>query len=174
MNSSVQRSRHRLEPEHVRGLLVHVDAEEISLRNAMKLLEDMPIQSASSDQYRDLKTRIDQSLNHIALLTQNRQKVLRALAQKTGISADVISFSALIEVASPAAAALLVPARQRLQKLVRQLQVLTHSAMWIIGESQRVQFSVLESLTGQVSSDRYDATGRRQLNPGAYRIETRS
>lgn len=174
MNNSAPGSLPRLEPEHIRGLLVHVDAEEISLRNAMKLLEDIPIQAPSTSQYRELKTRIDQSLNHIALLAQNRHKVLRALAQKTGVSSEEISFSALIARASPAAAILLVPARQRLQKLVRQLRVLTNSAMWIIGESQRVQFTILESLTGQVSSDRYDASGNRQLNPDAFRFESRS
>ncbi|MFN9721177.1 MAG: hypothetical protein ACK58L_20965 [Planctomycetota bacterium] len=174
MNSSAQGLLPRLETEHIRSLLVHVDAEEISLRNAMKLLEDLPIHAATSSQYRELRTRIDQSLNHIALLAQNRQKVLRALAQRTGISAEDISFSMLIARASPAAATLLVPARQRLQKLVCQLRVLTNSAMWIIGESQRVQFTILESLTGQVSSDRYDASGNRQLNADAFRFESRS
>lgn len=164
----------RLEPEHLRGLLVHVDAEEISLRNAMRLLENLPTQTADSSQHRELKTRIEQSLNHIALLTQNRHKVIRTLAQRTGLPAENVCFSALLPFASPAAAALIIPARQRLQRLVRQLQVLTSSAMWVIGESRRIQFTILDSLSGQVSSDRYDASGHRQINSGAFRFETRS
>ena len=174
MSNSAPGSSRRLEPEHIRGLLVHVDAEEISLRNAMRLLENLPAQTMDSNQYRDMKVRIEQSLEHIALLTQNRQKVIRALSQRTGLSVENICFSALIPFSSPTAAALLVTARQRLQKLVQQLRVLTNSALWIIGESRRIQFTIMDSVSGQVSSDRYDANGNRQMHAGAFRYETRS
>lgn len=174
MNNSAPAPPYRLEPEHLRGLLVHVDAEEISMRNAMRLLESLPVQTMDSNHHREMKTRIEQSLEHIALLSQNRQKVIRALAQRTGLAMENVCFTALLPFASPAATALIIPARQRLNKLVRQLRVLTNSALWIIGESRRIQFTIMDSISGQMSSDRYDSNGNRQMNAGAFRYETRS
>jgi hypothetical protein len=155
-------------------LLVHVDAEEVSLRNTMRLLQDLPLRSADELQQRDLKLRIEQSLQHAALLLQNRVKVMTGLGRMLGIPPEHICFSSLLPYATPAAAALLIPARQRLQRLVHQVRVLSNSAAWILNESRRIQMTVFESLPGAISSSRYDSSGQRHLDPASFRFEARS
>jgi hypothetical protein len=76
--------------------------------------------------------------------------------------------------ATPAAAALLIPARQRLQRILVQIKTLANTAAWIVNESRRIQLTIMDSLPGSLSSDRYDASGQRNLNPAAFRFETRS
>ncbi len=164
----------RLEPEHLRSLLVHVDAEEVSLRNALKLLQEIPLHALDEQTQRQCRVRIEQSLEHIALLSANRIRVTTSLGAFVGISPDSVSFSALLPFATPAAAASLVAARQRLRRLVRQVQALTGSVAWVISESRRIQLTILESLPGATSSDRYDAAGQRQLHAASLRFETRS
>jgi hypothetical protein len=164
----------RLHPEHLRGLLVHVDAEEVSLRNSLRLLEDVPVDSLDETKQREVRVRIDQSLQHAALLTQNRIQVTSALGQFLGMPPGEVTFTALLRNATPAAAALLIPARQRLQRLVRQVQAAASSAAWIIGESRRIHVSLFDALPGTTSSDRYDAAGQRHLDPASLRFEARS
>lgn len=175
MSSSVQvPSAHCLLPEHLRGLLVHVDAEEVSLRNIMRLLQELPIQPTDDADQREMRLRIEQSLQHAALLAQHRSRVMAALGQLLGIAPETVSFSALLRFSTPAAASLLVPARQRLQRIVRRLRVLVSSVAWVVSESRRIQLTVFESLPGAAGSDRYDASGQRNLNPASFRFETRS
>lgn len=175
MSSSVRvPSAHCLLPEHLRGLLVHVDAEEVSLRNIMHLLKELPVQATEEVQRREIRVRIEQSLQHAALLARNRSRVMAALGQLLGITPEKVSFSALLPFSTPEAASLLVPARQRLQRIVRQLRVLVNSVAWVVSESRRIQLTVFESLPGTTSSDRYDASGHRNLNPASFRFETRS
>jgi len=173
-NSAPVQLQHRLHPEQLRPLLVHVDAEEVSLRNTVQLLKDIPICSPDESMQRELRTRIDQSMQHAAFLLQNRLKVIGQLAGFLGLPPENISFSALLPYATPAAAALLIPARLRLQKIVLQVRVLVSSTAWIVGESRRIQLTILDSLPGTVSSDRYDSSGQRNLNPASFRFETRS
>jgi hypothetical protein len=163
-----------LQPEHLRGLLVHVDAEEVSLRNTMKLLRDLPFHSTDDSMQRELRVRIEQSLQHAAFLLENRRKVLGNLSQYLGIPPEQVCFSALLPYATPAAAALLIPARLRLQKILVQIRTLASTAAWIVNESRRIQLTFLDSLPGSMTSDRYDASGQRNLNPAAFRFETRS
>ena len=80
-SSAPVQSQVQLHPENLRGLLVHVDAEEVSLRNTMRLLQDMPIGLVDDVQQRELRQRLEQSLQHAAFLLQNRMKVIRGLAQ---------------------------------------------------------------------------------------------
>lgn len=175
MNSAVpQSSRTRLGTEQIRGLLIHVDAEEVALRNAMGLLQDLPLNANDDSRHRDLRLRIEQSLNHIALLSQNRFRVLRELAGRVGLKTEDISFSALLPFADRQAASSLISARQRLQRLVVQIAGLVSTAAWIIGESRRIHQTILDALPGYQSSDRYDSTGQRSLSSTALRFETRS
>ncbi len=167
-------SAHCLLPEHLRGLLVHVDAEEVSLRNMLRLLEEIPVQATDELLQREMRLRIEQSLQHAALLAQNRSKVMAALGQLLRIAPKDVSFSALLPFASSPALALLVPARQRLQRIVRQLRMLVNSVAWVVSESRRIHLTVFESLPGTVGSDRYDASGQRSLNPASFRFEIRS
>ena len=173
-NSAPVQSQRLLYPEHLRALLVHVDAEEVSLRNTMQLLKDLPVSSVDETEQRELRLRIDQALNHAEFLLQNRLKVIGQLSHYLGIAPENVSFSALLPYAVPAAVALLIPARQRLQRLVHQVRILANSAAWIVNESRRIQLTILESLPGTVSSNRYDASGQRSLNPASLRFETRS
>ena len=173
-NSAPERSPRCLLPEHLRGLLVHVDAEEVSLRNTLGLLRDIPVHAIDELQQREMRLRIDQSLQHAALLSHNRIKVMTALGRLVGVPPETISFSALLPFAHPEAIALLVPARKRLQRIIRQVSVLVNSVAWVVAESQRVHLTVFESLAGSAGSDRYDANGQRNLNPGSFRFETRS
>ena len=173
-NSAPGQSQLRLSPEQLRGLLVHVDAEEVSLRNTMRLLQELPLRSIDEIQQRDLRVRIEQSLQHAALLFQNRVKVISSLGRLLGLPPDQICFSGLLPYATPAAAALLIPARQRLQRLVHQVRVLSSSAAWILSESRRIQMTIFESLPGVMSSDRYDSSGQRHLDPASFRFEARS
>jgi hypothetical protein len=163
-----------LQPEHLRGLLVHVDAEEVSLRNTMRLLKDLPFHSTDDSKQRELRVRIDQSLQHAAFLLENRSKVINNLSQYLNLPPEQVCFSALLPYATPAAAALLIPARQRLQKILVQIKTLASTAAWIVNESRRIQLTIMDSLPGSLSSDRYDASGQRNLNPAAFRFETRS
>lgn len=177
MNSSVPVPLHHLEPEHLRELLRHVDAEEISLRNTLQLLQAVPAMSRSADETerREMRLRIEQSLQHAALLSHNRARVMTGLAKHLSIPAADINFSALLPYSSPAAVQLIIPARRRLQSLVRQVSALVQSVSWVINESQRIFLSIFESLPGTApSSDRYDATGQKSLNPALFRFETRS
>ena len=174
MNSFAPGPSRRLESEHLRSLLVHVDAEEVSLRNAMKLLQEIPLHALDELTQRQCRLRIEQSLQHTALLAENRIRVTTALGTFLGMSPDSVSFLALLPYATPAAATLLVAARQRLRRLVRQVQALSGSVAWIISESRRIQLTILESLPDGASSDRYDAAGQRQLHPASLRFETRS
>jgi len=163
-----------LRPEQLRGLLVHVDAEEVSLRNMMRLLQELPAQATDEIQQREMRIRIDQSLQHAAFLAQNRSRVITALGQLLGIAPENVSFSALLPFSTPAAVSLLVPARQRLQRIVRQLRVLVNSVAWVVSESRRIQLTIFQSLPGAAGSDRYDASGQKNLNPASFRFETRS
>ena len=163
-----------LQPEHLRGLLVHVDAEEVSLRNTMRLLKDLPFHSTDDSKQRELRVRIEQSLQHAAFLLENRSKVISNLSRYLGIPPEQVCFSALLPYATPAAVALLIPARQRLQRILVQIKTLASTAAWIVNESRRIQLTIMDSLPGSLSSDRYDASGQRNLNPAAFRFETRS
>ena len=177
MNSCAEMPLHRIEPEHLHDLLRHVDAEEISLRNTLRLLQAIPALSQSSDEpeRRETRLRIEQCMQHAALLSQNRMRVMLALAGYLSIPVADISFSALLPYASPAAVRLIIPARRRLQSLVRQVSALVQSVSWVINESQRICISIFESLPGTApSSDRYDANGQKNLNPALFRFETRS
>jgi hypothetical protein len=49
MNSSAPVPSQFLEPAHLHDLLRHVDAEEISLRNTLLLLQAVPAMSQSTD-----------------------------------------------------------------------------------------------------------------------------
>ena len=177
MNNSAPVPSQCLEPAHLQDLLRHVDAEEISLRNTLRLLEAVPVMSQSSDEAerREMRLRIEQSLQHAALLSQNRLRVMLALARFLSIPVADVSFSALLPYSSAAAIQLLIPARRRLQSLVRQVSALVQSVSWVINESQRIYLTVFESLPGTApSSNRYDASGQKNLNPALFRFETRS
>lgn len=177
MNNSDPVPSHSLEPEHLVDLLKHVDAEEISLRNVMRLLMAVPVMSQSADEAerREMRLKIEQSTQHAALLSQNRMRVTMALAQYLAIPATDVSFSALLPYSSDAASKLIIAARQRLQSLVRQMSALVQSVSWVINESQRIYLSISESLPGTApSSSRYDASGQKNLNPALFRFETRS
>lgn len=177
MNSSAPVPSQCLEPAHLYDLLRHVDAEEISLRNTLLLLQAVPSLSQSSDESerREMRLRIEQSLQHAALLSQNRTRVMAALAEFLCIPVAEVNFSALLPHSSVAAVQLIIPARRRLQSLVRQVSVLVQSVSWVINESQRIYLSIFESLPGTApSSDRYDASGQKHLNPALFRFETRS
>ncbi|MCX7387108.1 MAG: hypothetical protein NTX48_10615 [Planctomycetales bacterium] len=177
MNNSGPVPSQYLEPAHLHDLLRHVDAEEISLRNTLRLLQVIPAMSQSSDEAerRDMRLRIEQSLQHAALLSQNRLRVMLALARFLSIPVADVSFSALLPYSSAAAIQLLIPARRRLQSLVRQVSALVQSVSWVINESQRIYLTVFESLPGTApSSNRYDASGQKNLNPALFRFETRS
>ena len=177
MNNSAPVPSPYLEPAHLHDLLRHVDAEEISLRNTLRLLQAVPAMSQSSDEAerREMRLRIEQSLQHAALLQQNRTRVMQALAGFLCIPVADVSFSALLPYSSVAAVQLIIPARRRLQSLVRQVSALVQSVSWVINESQRIYLSIFESLPGTApSSDRYDASGQKHLNPALFRFETRS
>ena len=177
MNSSAPAPSPYLEPAHLHDLLRHVDAEEISLRNTLLLLQAVPAMSQSTDEAerREMRLRIEQSLQHAALLSQNRTRVMLALAGYLSIPVADVSFSALLPYSSIAAVQLIIPARRRLQSLVRQVSALVQSVSWVINESQRIYLSVFESMPGTApSSDRYDASGQKNLNPALFRFETRS
>ena len=177
MNNSGPVPSQYLEPTHLHDLLRHVDAEEISLRNTLRLLQVIPAMSQSSNEgeRRDMRLRIEQSLQHEALLSQNRLRVMLALARFLSIPVADVSFSALLPYSSAAAIQLLIPARRRLQSLVRQVSALVQSVSWVINESQRIYLTVFESLPGTApSSNRYDASGQKNLNPALFRFETRS
>jgi len=177
MTSSAPVHSHRLEPEHLHDLLRHVDAEEISLHNTLRLLQAIPVlaQSVNEAERRDMRLRIEQSLQHAALLSRNRTRVMQSLAQYLSMAIADVSFSALLPFASPAAAELLIPARRRLQSLVRRVSALVQAVSWVINESQRITLSIFESLPGTApSSHRYDASGQKNLNPALFRFETRS
>ena len=177
MNNSGPVPSQYLEPTHLYDLLRHVDAEEISLRNTLRLLQVIPAMSQSSNEgeRRDMRLRIEQSLQHAALLSQNRLRVMLALARFLSIPVADVSFSALLPYSSAAAIQLLIPARRRLQSLVRQVSALVQSVSWVINESQRIYLTVFESLPGTApSSNRYDASGQKNLNPALFRFETRS
>ena len=177
MNNSAPVPSHFLEPAHLRDLLRHVDAEEIALHNVMRLLKEVPVMSQSADesQRRDMRLRIEQSMQHAALLSQNRARVTKALAEYLSMPISNVSFSALLPYASPAAGQLIVAARRRLLTLVRQMSALLQSVSWIINESQRIYLSVFDSLPVTApSSNRYDSSGQKNLNPALFRFETRS
>jgi hypothetical protein len=163
-----------LAPEQLRPLLVHIDAEEVSLRNILRLLQDMPLISESDARQREIRLRIDQSMQHIALLTQNRLRVIQTLARTTGIPEADLSLSALIPYANETAKRSLLSARARLRRLVRQVQAQTQAVAWIVAETRRIHFEIIEALPGTTSSDRYDASGQRQLNPASLQFGTRS
>lgn len=177
MNNSAPVPSHFLEPAHLCDLLRHVDAEEISLGNVIRLLQEVPAMSGSDDeaQRRDMRLRIEQSIQHASLLAKNRMRVTKAFAEYLSIPAANVCFSALLPYASPAAVQLIVSARQRLLALVRQVSALVQSASWIINESQRICLSVFESMPGTApSSNRYDSSGQKNLNPALFRFEARS
>lgn len=163
-----------LAPEQLRPLLAHIDAEEVSLRNILRLLQDMPTLSDSDSRQREIRLRIDQSLQHIAVLSQNRQRVIHSLARTTGIPEADLSLSGLIVHAGEPARRLLISARARLRRLVRQVQAQTQAVAWIVAETRRIHFEIMDALPGSTSSDRYDASGQRQLNPASLKFGTRS
>ncbi|HQX51726.1 MAG TPA: hypothetical protein PLY87_23780 [Planctomycetaceae bacterium] len=176
MHNSSSMPRQFLEPEQLHDLLRHVDAEEISLRNTLRLLQAIPssAQSSVDAEQRTLRTQIEQSMQHAAFLAKNRMRVLTNLAQHLSMRPQEVSFSALLPYASPAAVQLLIPARRRLLSLVCQVSALAQSVSWVIHETQRISLSLFDTLPGAANSDRYNGNGQKQLNPALFRFETRS
>ncbi|MFO0976475.1 MAG: hypothetical protein U0996_08760 [Planctomycetaceae bacterium] len=175
MSSSVPAAaRSLLAPKDLSRLLAHIDGEELSLRNVLRLLQEMPSLADSDAKQREIALRIEQSKQHFKLLEEHRRDVILTLARRIGVSEEDLSLSVLIPHSDEPARKLLIAARTRLQRLIRQVQTMTHSVAWIVAETRRIHFEIIDALPGTTSSDRYDSSGQRQLNPTSLRFGTRS
>lgn len=164
----------RLQPEHVRSLLSHLDTEEATLRVLRQILEEVPADTASEPKQRAFRHRVEQALEHSLQMAQRRAILLDHVGKLSGLRPEQVTLSALIRASAPTTAASLVTARHRLNRIVRQIRQLTSVVAWVTQESRMINSLLLQELLGETSSSRYDSSGQRSLDPSTIRFETRS
>lgn len=164
----------RLRTAQLQPLLAHVDSEEACLRSLSRLLKDVPLTLVEDDALRTRRVAMNELLKQAEQLEERRRRVLIHTGRLIGIEPDRVTFSRLIRQSEASAAAVLVPAQHRLQRVVRELQMLSASVGWIIAETRSINSTVLFEVMGEVTSDRYNASGQRSLDPSGVRFETRS
>ncbi|MCA9060948.1 MAG: hypothetical protein KDA85_20695, partial [Planctomycetaceae bacterium] len=138
------------------------------------LLENIPLHDISAAEVRSFRQQMNETATKNEQIVWQRQLVFRHLAQLLGIVPNEVTTTLILQHCTPEAAAILDPARVRLQRLVRHTQILSQTVTWILNESRDINQLVLEYVTGMVSSDRYDARGQRATESASVHLGVRS
>ncbi|MBL8816292.1 MAG: hypothetical protein JNL58_09695 [Planctomyces sp.] len=175
--SSVNPAQPSIRPLRVNELhtfLSHVDSEEASLLATRRVLEDLPAQCHDAQQRSILKARVEMGLEVAEKLSAQRIQILTALGRRVGIPADQVTITRLISLATPEAVTSLVAARVRLVRLINQVQAMRELTGWIIKETISINAVLVGEWMGQVTSDRYNANGRRAVETALIQFHSRS
>jgi hypothetical protein len=157
-----------------RRLLVHLDSQEASMLAIRSLLSDMAGENLSTADRRRLKTRLDAATQLTHQLGADRGRILHEIAAHLPGSPQDLSLSQVAAVVSSDLRPLLTAARQRVSRLAMQLSRQTATVRLIQGEERRINTIAYQLATGMVGSDRYDASGRKSVQPAAVHIDVRS
>ena len=157
-----------------RRLLVHLDSQEASMLAIRSLLSDMAGENLSTADRRRLKTRLDAATQLTHKLGAERSQILHEIAAHLPSSPQELTLSQVAAVVSDDLRSQMTAARQRVSRLAMQLSRQTATVRLIQGEERRINTIAYQLATGMVGSDRYDASGRKSVQPAAVHIDVRS
>lgn len=157
-----------------RRLLVHLDSQEAAMLAIRSLLSDMAAEDLSTTDRRRLKSRLDAATQLTAKLGAEREQIIGEITAHTASPASDFSLSQLAQYVSPELRPQLSAARQRVAGLATQLSRQSATVRLIQGEERRINTVVYQMATGMSGSDRYDATGRKSVQPAPVHFDVRS
>jgi len=157
-----------------RRLLVHLDSQEAAMLAIRSLLTDMAGEDLSTADRRRLKTRLDAATELTQKLNAERGHILAEIAAHVPELTDELRLSQLAAWVSPKLRPSIAAARQRLSHLATQLSRQSATVRLIQGEERRINAVAYQLATGMVGSDRYDASGRKSVQPAAVHFDVRS
>lgn len=157
-----------------RRLLVHLDSQEAAMLAIRSLLADMAAENLSTTDRRRLKTRLEAAMELTHKLGAERQQILGQISAHLPGNPQDLSLSSLATVVSSDLRPQMIAARQRVSHLAMQLSRQTATVRLIQGEERRINTLAYQLATGMVGSDRYDASGRKSVQPAAVHFDVRS
>jgi len=157
-----------------RRLLVHLDSQEAAMLAIRSLLSDMAAENLSTTDHRRLKTRLDAATQLTQKLSGERSHILQEIAAHVPDSVQDLCLSKLAALVSDELRPQITAARQRLSHLAMQLSRQTATVRLIQGEERRINAVAYQLATGMVGSDRYDASGRKSVQPASVHFDVRS
>lgn len=166
--------RRMLVDNEARRLLVHLDSQEAAMLAVRSLLTDMAAEDLATTDRRRLKTRLDAATQLSKKLAAERDQIVAEIAAHTQTPGESFSLSLLAQYVSPALRPQLSAARQRVSRLAMQLSRQSATVRLIQGEERRINTVVYQLATGMSGSDRYDASGRKSVQPAPVHFDVRS
>jgi Na+/phosphate symporter len=157
-----------------RRLLVHLDSQEAAMLAIRSLLTDMASENLSTADRRRLKTRLDAATQLTQKLNAERSQILAEIASHVPDLTEELRLSQLAAYVSKNLRPSIAAARQRLSHLATQLSRQSATVRLIQGEERRINSMAYQLATGMVGSDRYDASGRKSVQPAAVHFDVRS
>jgi flagellar biosynthesis/type III secretory pathway chaperone len=161
-----------LQESHVRPLLAHLDIEESLLRDAKTALMDH--HRRGDQEPRRPEKHLDELLQRLLETSQLRTVILRSYARALTVPEKEMTLGLVIRRSESEAAVAVSLARRRVTRLVRELQRLSSTTAWILQQSRQINLSLMDAVSGEQSSQRYDATGQVAYQPQVVRAESRS
>lgn len=162
------------EPSPLRGLLQHLEREEMFLIEVRHLLQELlqsedPVRARHQWQQR-MRDLVEQSRAQ----GRERQHILEHLAQALGSSPHAVTLTQLVHRLPPQHVAPLIAARSRLLRIGEQVQQQLSTLRWMQGQTQGIVTTILEYLTGAPALGGYNAAGRELLSTPAGGTLSRS
>ncbi len=164
----------RLQINHIKPFLSHVDSEEAALRAFCKVINDMPSQMVNRKEERLFRQRLEQSMAVSEQMSERRGSILLLMGRICGLQPHEVSISELIARSEPSVKEILIACQRRLQRVIAQLQHLSSVVSWIMNESRLINSILLQEVVGDKSSDRYTSSGMRSIAPESVHFQTRS
>ena len=163
--------------EQVQSLLSHMDSQEASMLALKSLLIDVANLPKAEADRRKFRRRIEAASDLCRSLQDDSALIIETLSKSCGKTPDTFSVRHLIAIFDkddPQVAQAIRQARRRLLRLTWQISRISANTAWILSEDQNIRSISLEEKSGTSDSQRYDASGRKQLSPDSVRYGARS
>jgi flagellar biosynthesis/type III secretory pathway chaperone len=160
-----------LQLNHIEPLLAHLDVEEALLRDARTAMLERTRTIAVT---RAHERELDALLSRLVDVSRQRDGILKSYAQVFRVSEDQLTLGFIIRRCVPEAAMAVSRARRRITRLTREMQQLSSTTAWILQQSRQINLSLLDAVSGEQSSQRYNANGQMAFQANAVRSEARS
>ncbi len=166
--------RQMLVDNEVRRLLAHLDSQEAAMLAIRSLLSDMAAENLASADRRRLKTRLEAAMQLTKKLEAERNQILNEITAHLPVRQEDVCLSRLAEFVSADLRPQVSAARQRVSHLATQLSRQSATVRLIHGEERRINMVAYQLATGMEGSDRYDASGRKSVQPASVQFDVRS